>query len=226
MKICIEICSGREWRAIKDILNIDNERISKGPLGEYFSASIDKKEFLFQHSGPTKTRAAACCQLIIDKWQPDLIVNIGSCGGVSKKLKCFDIILAAKTVQYDCHDFMDGKNQIFYEPMVTELDNSWLKLDKIAEPLYQGIIGTADQDLTYQTAFELRKNEVLAVDWESGAIAKICELNNTKCLILRGITDIPVNGHDSNKTRQTNGYKKNTYGVMKKLLNCLTGLQA
>ena len=219
MKICIEVCSGREWRAIKDILSVDSERISNSPLGEYFSASINKKEFLFQHSGPTKTRAAACCQLIINKWQPDLVVNIGTCGGVSEKLKCLDIILATKTVQYDCLDFMDGKDQIFYAPMVTELDNSWLKLDKIADHLYQGIIGTADQDLTYQTAIKLRENGVLAVDWESGAIAKICELNNTKCLILRGITDIPANRHDSDKTQQTNDYKKNTYSVMEKLLN-------
>jgi nucleoside phosphorylase len=37
----------------------------------------------------------------------------------------------------------------------------------------------------------LQGKKVLAADWGSDSIAKICELNKIKCLILRGITDIP-----------------------------------
>ena len=174
------------------------------------------------HSGPTKTRAAAACQHAIDKWNPDVVVVLGTCGGVAPNLQVFDVVLARKTVQYDCLDFMDEAKSVFYPPMAADLDISWIKDTRGAFTV--GTIGTADRDLDFETAKKLRKENILTVDWESGAISKICEINNKKCLILRGITDKPVAQHKTDREQQTTDYKQNTFHVMEKLFALLPGL--
>jgi len=222
MKISIQICSGREWRATKTIFNIQATDIKKQALGEYFQIKIKNQDCMVFHSGPTKTRAAAACQHAIDKWNPDVVVVLGTCGGVAPNLQVFDVVLARKTVQYDCLDFMDEAKSVFYPPMAADLDISWIKDTRGAFTV--GTIGTADRDLDFETAKKLRKENILTVDWESGAISKICEINNKKCLILRGITDKPVAQHKTDREQQTTDYKQNTFHVMEKLFALLPGL--
>jgi len=49
-------------------------------------------------------------------------------------------------------------------------------------------------------------------------IAKVCELNRVKCLILRGVTDLPDDTQGSD-------FEKNTPIVMASLLNTLTRMR-
>jgi len=106
--------------------------------------------------------------------------------------------------------------------MTTDLDVSWIK--KANEAFVIGTLGTADRDLDFETAQKLKKENILAVDWESGAIAKICEINSTKCLILRGITDKPVSPDKTDREQQRNDYRENTFHVMEILFTLLPGI--
>ena len=173
---------------------------------------------MFFHSGDTKTKSAAACQFAIDRWHPDGIVNLGTCGGVRKKIKKLDIIMARKTVQYDCITRFGEPKRLFYGPMVTKIDASWVDLGGVSTKLYQGTIATADQDLNRGWREELQKENVLGADWESGAISKVCKLNQVKCLILRGVTDIP-------SSTQSSDWKKNTPIVMGHLLQIVNQIR-
>ncbi|MCK5072393.1 MAG: 5'-methylthioadenosine/S-adenosylhomocysteine nucleosidase [Bacteriovoracaceae bacterium] len=224
MNTCIQICSGQEWRSIKKITAVDQNDVSSDSLGEFFEHKIGNNNYIFFHSGPTKTRAAAACQHAIDKWKPSLIINIGTCGGVSLNLEILDIILADKTIQYDCLDFIDMTDEKYYPPTITNIDNSWVHLESISKTLKRGIIGTGDQDLTYEKALELREDNFLAVDWESGAISLVCSINKIKCLILRGVSDIPKSEDHSDREQQANDYKNNTLTVMKSLIGIISEL--
>ncbi|MDD2773203.1 MAG: 5'-methylthioadenosine/S-adenosylhomocysteine nucleosidase [Elusimicrobiales bacterium] len=224
MKICIQICSGFEWRAVKKIFAVKATAVKTHSLGEYFAGAIANRKCIVFHSGATKTRAAAACQHAIDKWNPDAIAVLGTCGGISPELEIFDVVLADKTVQYDCLDFITGAKDTFYAPMVTELDNSWINHAGVRGKATVGTIGTGDRDLDFKTAAALRKENILAADWESGAVAKVCEINRRQCLILRGITDKPVNHKKADRAKQTDDYKRNTPLVMKKLLALLPEL--
>jgi adenosylhomocysteine nucleosidase len=108
--------------------------------------------------------------------------------------------------------------------MTTELDNSWIDSTNISKKITIGIIGTADKDLNYETAQLLRKEKVLVVDWESGAITKICDLNKVKCLVLRGISDKPVSPEKADREKQTKDYRQNTYSVMERLITLLPAI--
>ena len=207
MNTCIQICSGQEWKTIKKITEIDHNNVSSDPLGEFFEHKIGNNNYIFFHSGPTKTRAAAACQHAIDKWGPNLLINIGTCGGVSLDLKILDIIIADKTIQYDCLDFIDMSGEKYYPPTIVDIDNSLLPLESIKTPFKRGTIGTGDQDLTYEKALELREDNFIAVDWESGAISLVCSINKVKCLILRGVSDIPKSEDHNDREQQANDYQ-------------------
>jgi adenosylhomocysteine nucleosidase len=216
--ICIQICSSLEWISLKTILKIQSSDICKYPYGEYINYKIYEKQCIFYHSGATKTRSAASCQFAIDKWEPNMVLVLGTCGGVGKNLRVADVIIANRTVQYDCIDRMDNQQPLFYESMTINIDNSWIDFSKLDERVYEGLIATADQDINFEVLELLRKENVLCADWESGAIACVCFLNKVKFCILRGISDIPEDNEGS-AINQGIDYRKNTPIVMKKLID-------
>jgi nucleoside phosphorylase len=218
VRLCIQICSNLEWRSLKRILAIGQPKILRQSFAKYFEHRLGRNESIFFHSGDTKTRSAAASQFAIDTWYPDGIVNLGTCGGVAKKIKKLDIIMARKTVQYDCIIRFGEAKRLFYRPMVTKIDTSWVDLSGVSTKIYPGTIATADQDLDSEWREKLQKENVLGADWESGAISKVCELNEVKCLILRGVTDIP-NG------TQSFDWKNNTPIVMRHLLQIVNQIR-
>jgi len=217
MKFGVQICSELEWQNTKGILSIKNDKIRQQPFGEYFEHMIGRHGYIFYHSGATKTRAAAACQFAIDTWHPDTVINLGTCGGVSKDVKRLNIILAKKTFQYDVIQKFGTPSIRFKKGLRTNLKISWVDLGRISERLRIGTIASADQDLCHKCRKKLQKDDVLAADWESASIAKVCELNRAKCVILRGVSDIP---EEKGKTRgdiQEREYRKNARIIMKDL---------
>lgn len=216
--ICIQICSNREWRAIKEMFNLEENQVETYPLGECVKMKYAGKQCVFYHSGATKTRSAAACQFAMDNWKPELIVVAGTCGGVDESLKVMDVIIASKTAQYDCLNRMGNEPYVFYEPFTMDIDNSWIDFSGFDQKVLEGIVATADQDVNYETREILRKENVLCADWESGAIAFICSLNKVKCCIVRGISDVPKENTKESEISQGMDYRKNTPLVMKKLV--------
>lgn len=216
--VCIQICSNGEWRSLKELLAGIDYKTNNYPFGEFIKLKLYGKECIFYHSGATKTKSSAACQFAIDNWEPEMVIVLGTCGGVDKKLNVLDVIIANKTVQYDCIDRMGKEPCVFYEPFTTIIDNSWIHLNEFHGNVYEGMIATADQDINYEVLKMLRKEDVLCADWESGAIAYICRLNKVRNCIVRGITDIPTENADESAISQGTYYRQNTPRVMKKLI--------
>jgi nucleoside phosphorylase len=206
--VVIHINSTLEWAAINDVVKPSN--ICSFPYGEYFTEKCLGIDCTFYHSGETKTLAAVACQYAIDHWKAELVIVLGTCGGVSDQIKKFDIILVQRTAQYDIKPIakLDG----FFSEEV-EIDNSWLNIEEFRLPLKTGFIATADQSVTSSNHYLLSEHEVLAADWETAAIAKICSINGIRCCVLRGVSDVAF-GDESNGEYQLNDYKNNTGTIM------------
>ena len=214
--ICVQICSNMEWQSVLDIQYPDPSAVCSYPQGRYFIQQLYGAHLVFFHSGIGKTRAGAACQYAIDHWRPGIILVMGTCGGVAEEIKLLDIIVANRTGQYDCIERMGEVKNLFYEPFTTDIDNSWIGLESIANAR-EGLVATADQDLNHEMLEVLRSEKVLCADWESGAIAYICKLNQVPCCVVRGISDKP--GTDSNaEVQQGLDYRHNTPIIMKKML--------
>ena len=217
MKICIQICAEEEWKSTKSILKIKRSGLRQQPFGEYFVRGSGRDEWVFFHSGATKTRAAGACQYAIDRWKPNVIVNLGTCGAVAKDIKLLDIILANKAFQYDVIQRFGKPSRRFERSLKTILPILWIDQNRVLERLKIGTIASADQDLCPKVRKMLQERNVLAADWESASIARICELNKIKCLILRGVSDIPYKTEGSKAAVQERDYKRNTRNIMRDL---------
>jgi adenosylhomocysteine nucleosidase len=231
-RIIILISANSEWRTVKEILSPVGIQFT--PLGETFDVTLGTpsrsggKEWnvtLF-HGGWGKISAAATAQYVIDRFQPDLLVNLGTCGGFEGRIERGTIILVAKTIIYDIIEQMfDPEEAVKYYS--TELDLSWLgeegrlTMDDGRSSIVRGLLVSGDRDIIAgDIPMLVEKYGAVAADWESGAIAWVAKRNGVRCLILRGVTDL-VGASGGEAYGNVEIFRENTKTVMKGLFEQL-----
>lgn len=225
MKLAIHVCAELEWRFTKSLRKICRDSLTRHPFGECFEDLIGKHRALIYESGATKTRSAAACQYIIDRWRPDAIINLGTCGGVAEGIDKGDLVLATRTFQYDVRQRFGKPSKRFDRGLTVDLDTSWVRATGYSRIIHKGLIASADQDLDYEQRRSLERMGALAADWESASIATVCALNGVRCLILRGVSDIPTKAGLSGARAQERDYVQRTRVIMEELFAAVARLE-
>jgi len=214
------IAAGAEWRVVRSAKRYRSYRLRPG-LFPWFEAALstdsgNRTKVRFLHTGCGKVCAAAATQHVIDTWHPDLVINLGTCGGFKDLTEKYEILLARRTVIYDTYEIV-GRRLRRKPQHITRLPLNWLP-DTRRTDFRRATLATGDQDLDPRMIPVLRKKpfSAIAADWESGAIAHVARKNGTKCLILRGVSDV-VGKRPSPEHRIREGTKI----VMRKLLDAL-----
>jgi adenosylhomocysteine nucleosidase len=189
--IVVIISADIEWRATRYL--VPSDRIQTSPFGEYFFYPIESipsgHSMVFFHGGWGKISAAASSQYVIDRWNPKLLINLGTCGGFEGKIDRGTIILADRTIVYDIYEQM-GDAESHIAKYSTILDLSWLQ-EPYPEQIEKTLLVSGDRDLDPGEVKKLQaKYGAVVGDWESGAIAYVANLNDVPCLILRGVSDL------------------------------------
>jgi adenosylhomocysteine nucleosidase len=209
----ILISATSEWNVVRRLY--PNANYQPSPFGEWF----EDHQTIFLHGGWGKIAAAASTQYAIDRWQPSLLVNFGTCGGFEGEIEVGTVILAERTLVYDIIEQM-GDPTVAIAHYTTDLDLSWLK-----EPLpilvCRELLVSADRDLLVAEIPQLKaKYGARAGDWESGAIAYVAARNHIRCLILRAVTDI-VGRHGDDTYQNFDLFVERTAQVMENLIASL-----
>ena len=213
----IGIATELEWQATLDYFEKNNSDCEKYPFGEYFKISISEKEVLIYYSGNRKVSCSAAAQYIIDKFSPDKIISAGTCAGISDKYKILDIVIPSKAVQYDCT--VKEVQPLIKKSFSVDIDLSEYDIeDKSA------VIGTADKPVVMPKDFaELKENNITIADCEAAGVAYVCKMNGVKCVIIKGISDIPSGDNSAAKDeahdKQFNVFIENTPKVMRKIFS-------
>ncbi len=189
--IVVLVSANTEWQVVRNYY-ADNEA-HPSPLGEWFVVETlvaeQRVAVLFFHGGWGKIAAAASTQYVIDHCEPDLLVNLGTCGGFAGEIEKGTIILAERTIVYDIIEQMTGAAEAIAR-YSTLHDLSWLG-DDYPRKVLRTLLVSGDRDLVVEEIPHLIATYgAIAGDWESGAIAFVATRNNTRCLILRGVTDL------------------------------------
>jgi adenosylhomocysteine nucleosidase len=187
----VVVSADAEWRAVRSLF--PTMEASSTPLGEWFAVRLldgtDIAPVLFFHGGWGKIAAAASAQYVIGRWEPDLLVNLGTCGGFAGLIEPGEIVLANRTVVYDIYEQMGDPDEAV-DHFATVLDLNWLG-DDHPHPVRRTVLVSADRDLVRAEIRELATRfGAVAGDWESGAIAWVAARHGTCCFILRGVTDL------------------------------------
>ena len=218
MEIVVLISADIEWRAVLKLFpRVD---LMHSPYGEYFVTDIDVSgdnlEVTYFQGGWGKISAAASTQYVIDLWAPNLLVNLGTCGGFKGDIEKGSIILVEITIVYDIIEQMgDADDHILH--YTTNLNLSWLR-KPYPFPVLRGLLVSGDRDILPGDIQNLKEQfGAIAADWESGAIAYVAERNNTPCLILRGVSDI-VNLHGGEAYGNIGFYESSAQEIMERLV--------
>ena len=185
--LCILVSAGAEWRAL--LPHYPGVEVERSPYGECFPAQIGDQRVWFLHGGWGKVAAAGSTQFAIDRWHPQRIINIGTCGGFKSLIARGEVILAERTLIYDIYEQMTEPDQAVARYAV-DFDSSWLP-ELPPQPVQLGTLVSADRDIDPKDIPSLNKKYgACAADWESGAIAWVAQQNGVPCLILRAVSDL------------------------------------
>lgn len=141
---------------------------------------------------------------------PNAVLNLGTCGGVARDIEPGDIVPATRTLQYDVLQKFGKPTGKFRRSLEVALDLSWVASTGCAPKLREDPSASADQDLDHAQREALRIKGVPAADWESASIATVCALNKVRCLILRGVSDVPAHPGTAGRNVQELDYERNT----------------
>ncbi len=216
------VSADAEWAVVKTLF--PGQRCEKSPFGEYFVRKLDlpdrtSRSVVILQGGWGKTSAAASTQYAIDRWNPGLLINLGTCGGFEGAVERGTIILAARTVIYDIIERM-GDAEEAIKDYASDINLNWLKRP-LPLPVLETVLVSADQDIDPKAIAMLRvKYGAVAADWESGAIAFVARRNAKRLLILRGVTDL-VSGKRGEAYGKVEVFRENSETIMKILFDTL-----
>ena len=221
-RVAVIISANTEWRAVCTIFT--DAELYTSPFGQWFVVELNvggrKEPVLFFHGGWGKIAAAASTQYIIDRWAPELLINLGTCGGFEGEIQKGTIILVERTIVYDIIEQMgDGEEAI--ARYTTDIDLSWLG-EKYPQDVHRSLLVSADRDLLAEDISRLKVQfGAVAGDWESGAIAWVAARNNIRCLILRGVTDLVGSSGGEAYKGNIHVFREAAAEVIKRLVNSL-----
>ena len=209
--IGVLISSKKEFNELLKIYNIGEDYLEKYPFGEYYRTEFRGKDIVFFRSGIRKINASAAAQYMIDKFNLEKLIVIGTCTSSNEGLNYGDIIIPSKVIDYD----------YIIRELEEEIDEElYLVPDQVSMPneYYDGVLGTSDKALVLWSDYTfLASNSIDESDLESYAVLKICKTNNIKCIIIKGVTDKPMRSMDG-YNEQLDVYEENLPIVMKKII--------
>jgi adenosylhomocysteine nucleosidase len=187
VRTVVIVSADGEWEAIKSLMPAG--AVQREGTWDAMAAQLQPWAVEFVHGGWGKVSAAASTQYVIDHMRPDLVINLGTCGGLKGRIDRGTVVLVERTLIYDIVEQMtDGEAALTH--YATWLDLGWLP-DTLPMPVQRGLMVSADRDILPAEAEVLaHRHQAVAADWESGAIAWVADRNHQPLLILRGVTDL------------------------------------
>jgi len=195
-QVVVVVSATSEWRAL-DRLVADAPR-RRSPFGDWFALPepVAGLATAVVHGGWGKIAAAASAQYAIDRFAPQLLVNLGTCGGFAGEVERGEVLLVGETLVYDIVEQMTDADEAIAE-RATTIDLSWLEGPDgsppaaYPSPVRRVRLVSADSDIVPGQIDRLRaRYGAVAADWESGAIAWTAARNGVPCLILRAVSDL------------------------------------
>ncbi len=167
----------------------------------FYQGQLDDNDVVIVQSGIGKVAAALATAILIDRFQPDYIVNTGSAGGFEPSLKVGDIVISSEVRYHDVDLTVFGYEigqlpanpaaYIPHETLVTAAKAGIDKLENIQTMI--GLITTGDTFMTKEDDIaKARANfpSMAAVEMEGAAIAHTCHQFNVPFVIIRSLSDI------------------------------------
>ena len=166
---------------------------------KFYKGKINNLNCIVSVCAPGKVNAAVCTQLMITKYSPEVIINVGVAGSLEDGLKIGDLVLADSVVQHDIDTSAVGDELGFISGMkIVKIPCAKEVTEKIKAAASQlneyisiGCIATGDQFISNKEKLLSIKNtfKVVACEMEAGSIGQVCFMNDVEFAVLKVISD-------------------------------------
>ncbi|MBT2642443.1 5'-methylthioadenosine/S-adenosylhomocysteine nucleosidase [Bacillus sp. ISL-41] len=174
---------------------------------EFYQGKIDSLEVVLLKSGIGKVNAALGTTLLIDKFEPDAIINTGSAGGFHKDLNVGDVVISTEVRHHDVDVTIFGyeygqvpRMPAYFAPdekLVNVAVKSAEQIDGIQ--VVNGLIASGDSFMNDPERVEFIRTklpDLYAAEMEAAAIAQVAYQFEKPFVIIRSLSDIA--GKESN----------------------------
>ena len=217
--IGIIVAEEKELLEVKKIMNNLREKYIYEK--KFYIGSIEEKEVVLVKSNVGKVNSARVTQLLIDYFNIDLVINVGTAGSVDNSLEIGDVVVATELVQYDFDVTPFGRKLGEIENIgeSIKVDEKFLKLfDNIN--VRKGIIASGDKFIVNREDKDNIRNifKALAIEMEGASIAQVCYLDKIPFLVIRSITDKLDGSSKIDFEKFLESSSKNAANILKELL--------
>lgn len=187
-----------EISAIRELME-NTEAKTLGGI-EFVSGTFRGREIVTAVCGIGKVAAAMCAQAMILGYSPEIIINTGVGGTLTKELSVGDIAVAKSVVQHDMDTspigdepgFISGINIINIpcdEAAVEKLVQCAQRFSQVRT--VTGVIASGDQFIADagKKEFIVKNFGAVACEMEGAAIGQVCYTNGIPFAVVRAISD-------------------------------------
>lgn len=186
-----------EVQRLKEFISVDETVTISGI--DYVCGQFEGKKVIIAKSGVGKVFAGICAQTMIITFKPDMLINVGVAGSLSKDLDIADVAIANNVVQYDMDTtavgdplgMISGIN-IIYLPCDQSIVDT---LSECANELrIKSKVGTIASGDSFVNSREKKKYIVdnfsaISCEMEGAAIGQVCYVNKVPFCVIRAISD-------------------------------------
>lgn len=158
----------------------------------FYIGSINNKDVVIVRSEVGKVNAALTTQMLIDRYDVVLIINVGVSGSVDNSLDIGDIVIGEKLVQHDFDVTGFGRKLGEIEGIGIYIETNPKLLDIFKNKNVKiGVIASGDKFVTdiSDKNFIREEFKALCVEMEGASVAQVCLINKIDFLIIRSISD-------------------------------------
>ncbi|MFD3449290.1 5'-methylthioadenosine/S-adenosylhomocysteine nucleosidase [Microbacteriaceae bacterium 4G12] len=199
MRIAVIGAMEEEVRILRDTLeNAETETVAGY---EFTKGTVANHEVILLKSGIGKVNAAMSTTILLERYQPEKVINTGSAGGFHHALNVGDVVISTDVRHHDVDvtAFNYEYGQVPGMPAAFAADAELVELAEKCMKSVEGIqvvkgtIATGDSFMSdpERVAFIRTKfDDLYAVEMEAAAVAQVCHQYGVPFVIIRALSDI------------------------------------
>ncbi len=188
-----------EVEALKKAMSIEETTVYASL--QFCKGKLEGKNVVVVRSGIGKVNAALCAQILVDKFDIDILINTGIAGSLDAAIDIGDMVISTDLVEHDMDAtiFGDPLGQVprmdtFAFPADATLVEKAIEANQEANPdirTFSGRIVSGDQFVSSSAVKErlVENFGAKCTEMEGAAIAHVAYLNKVSCVIIRAISD-------------------------------------
>lgn len=160
---------------------------------------LDGRETVIACCGVGKVFAAMCAESMIMRYSPSLIINTGVAGTLTHDISVTDVVIADRVCQHDMNTTAVGDPRglisgIGFVHFPTDMAARRIAVREATRLGIRAHVGCVASGDIFVSDAEMKgkiaaKFGAVACEMEGGAIAQVCYVNSTPCIIIRSISD-------------------------------------